>query len=140
MLWREHGDSEHAYLLLHGLGASGAVWRDVSGELDAHGDGEWLVVELPGNGRSNPLPQYSVGSLASAVAQEFEPHRSYRIIGHSLGAYIGLALASGWFGVRAHAARAGQGAAPPCRDRSRRRDGGRRARAGSGSAFGCCRS
>ena len=85
MLWREHGGhGEHAYLLLHGLGASGAVWRDVSGERDAHGDGEWLVVELPGHGRSDPLPQYSVGSLASAVAQELEPHRSYRIIGHSL--------------------------------------------------------
>jgi pimeloyl-ACP methyl ester carboxylesterase len=101
MIWRERGGlGEGAYLLLHGLGATGAVWRGVCKELDTRGDGEWLVVDLPGHGESAPLPLYSVGALASAVAQVLGPDRSWRIIGHSLGAYVGLALASGWFGVR----------------------------------------
>ena len=33
------------------------------------------------------------------MAATLDPDRSYRLIGHSLGAYVGLALASGWFGV-----------------------------------------
>ena len=101
MLWGERGGrGQDAYLLLHGLGATGAVWRGVCRELDGRGDGEWLVVDLPGHGGSESLPQYSVGALATAVAATLEPDRSYRLIGHSLGAYVGLALASGWFGVR----------------------------------------
>jgi pimeloyl-ACP methyl ester carboxylesterase len=101
MLWRESGGrGEHRYLLLHGLGATGAVWRDGCRELDNRGEGEWLVIDLPGHGGSSALSKYSIGSLASAVAQALEPDRSYRIIGHSLGAYVGLALASGWLGVR----------------------------------------
>jgi pimeloyl-ACP methyl ester carboxylesterase len=101
MLWRERGGrGEHAYLLLHGLGATGAVWGNVCRELDRRGRGEWLVVDLPGHGRSGPLPQYSVGALATTVARELDADRSYQIIGHSLGAYVALALASGWFGVQ----------------------------------------
>jgi pimeloyl-ACP methyl ester carboxylesterase len=101
MLWRQRGGrGEHAYLLLHGLGATGAVWGNVCRELDRRGDGEWLVVDLPGHGGSERLPQYSVGALATAVALALDADRSYRIIGHSLGAYVGLALASGWFGAR----------------------------------------
>jgi pimeloyl-ACP methyl ester carboxylesterase len=101
MLWRERGGrGEHAYLLLHGLGATGAVWRGVGRELESRGDGEWLVVDLPGHGGSESLPRYSVGALASAVAQALDPDRPYRVIGHSLGTYVGLALASGWFGAR----------------------------------------
>lgn len=101
MLWHERGGrGGDAYLLLHGLGATGAVWRALCRELDRRADREWLVVDLPGHGGSAALPRYSVGALAAAVAQELEADRSYRIIGHSLGVYVGLALASGWFGVR----------------------------------------
>lgn len=101
MLWHERGGrGERAYLLLHGLGATGAVWRRLCRELDCRGDGEWLVVDLPGHGGSGVLPRYSVGALAAAVAEALDDDRSYRIIGHSLGAYVGLALASRWFGAR----------------------------------------
>ena len=101
MLWHERGGrGDDAYLLLHGLGATGAVWGNVCRELDRRGRGEWLIVDLPGHGGSEALPQYSVGALASAVAQGLNSDQPYRIIGHSLGAYVGLALASGWFGVR----------------------------------------
>ena len=99
MLWHERGGrGEHMYLLLHGLGATGAVWRDGCRALDRRG--EWLVVDLPGHGGSDALPQYSIGALAAAVAAELDDDRIYHVIGHSLGVYVGLALASGWFGVR----------------------------------------
>jgi pimeloyl-ACP methyl ester carboxylesterase len=66
MLWRERGGrGEHRYLLLHGLGATGAVWRDGCRELDNRGEGEWLVIDLPGHGGSSALSKYSIGALAS---------------------------------------------------------------------------
>jgi pimeloyl-ACP methyl ester carboxylesterase len=100
-IWQERGGrAEPAYLLLHGLGATGAVWRGVCRELESRAASEWLVVDLPGHGGSQPLARYSVGALAAAVAAALDPGRRYRVIGHSLGVYVGLALASGWFGVR----------------------------------------
>ena len=42
---------------------------------------------------------YSVGALAADVASLVRGQRELFVIGHSLGAYIGLALASRWFGI-----------------------------------------
>jgi pimeloyl-ACP methyl ester carboxylesterase len=101
MLWRQHGGhGDDVCLLLHGLGATGAVWDGVCHEIDRAGRGQWLVVDLPGHGDSQALTQYSVGALAGAVAAELDREASYRAIGHSLGVYVAIALASGWFGVR----------------------------------------
>jgi pimeloyl-ACP methyl ester carboxylesterase len=90
----ERGGSGPLLVLLHGLGATGEVWQDVVGEWD----GSWLVPDLPGHGRSAPIERYSFGSFASAVADVI-PREPVTIIGHSLGGVVGLALASGWFGV-----------------------------------------
>lgn len=81
-------------MLLHGLGATGEVWKDVV----PHWSGSWLVPDLPGHGRSGPLGRYSFGSFAAAVA-EVVPREPVTVIGHSLGGVVGLTLASGWFGV-----------------------------------------
>lgn len=81
-------------MLLHGLGATGEVWKDVVSEWP----GSWLVPDLPGHGRSAPIERYSFGSFASAVAGVI-PREPVVVIGHSLGGVVGLALASGWFGV-----------------------------------------
>ncbi|WP_313887766.1 alpha/beta fold hydrolase [Lentzea alba] len=94
MLHVERGGNGPLLVLLHGLGATGEVWKDVV--KDWHGS--WLVPDLPGHGRSRPIPRYSFGSLAAAVA-EVVPREPVTIIGHSLGGVVGLALASGWFGV-----------------------------------------
>lgn len=92
-------DAGPVLLLLHGLGATGEVWSDF---VDVLGDG-WpgpvLIPDLPGHGRSAPLPRYTYGSLATAVAAALDPGTPAVILGHSLGGVLGLTLASGWFGV-----------------------------------------
>jgi pimeloyl-ACP methyl ester carboxylesterase len=92
------GDGEALFLLLHGLGATGAVWLDVGAGLSRYG--RWLAVDLPGHGASTRRDLYSMGSMAAELAPLVANERRVYVVGHSLGAYVGLALASGWFGVR----------------------------------------
>jgi|SRR5882757_5982814 len=100
MLWYEKGGSgTRAILLLHGLGATSGVWTGVQRVLDERGMGRWLSPDLSGHGRSDVLAQYSVGSLAAELASLVQGESELFVIGHSLGAYLGLALASRWFGV-----------------------------------------
>lgn len=91
-------------LLLHGLGATGAVWDGLGALLPGHWPGSWVVPDLPGHGRSAPLRRYSFGGLAAAVAGALEPETAAGtpvvVLGHSLGGVVALALGSGWFGVR----------------------------------------
>ncbi|MFS8102043.1 alpha/beta hydrolase [Lentzea alba] len=94
MLHVERGGDGPLLVALHGLGATGEVWKDV---VDGW-HGSWLVPDLPGHGRSQPIERYSFGSLASAVADVI-PREPVSIIGHSLGGVVAFALASGWFGV-----------------------------------------
>ena len=95
MLHVERGGNGPLLVLLHGLGATGEVWQDVVSEWN----GSWLAPDLPGHGRSKPIERYSFGSLAASVAEAI-PREPVTVIGHSLGGVVGLALASGWFGVR----------------------------------------
>lgn len=94
MLHVERGGDGPLLVLLHGLGATGEVWRDVV----PHWPGSWLVPDLPGHGRSPAMERYSFGSFAAAVASVI-PAGPVAVLGHSLGGVVGLALASGWFGV-----------------------------------------
>ena len=101
----EHGgDGDPILVLLHGLGATGTVWNGLVELLPSHWTGSWLAVDLPGHGRSDPLPRYTFGSLAAAVADTLGPARRHVILGHSLGGAIALTLASGWFGIPVSAA------------------------------------
>jgi len=95
---RSGGDAGPALLLLHGLGATGGVWSGLVATLGAGWPGPILVPDLPGHGRSAPLPRYSFGGLAAALVPTLEPGRPTVVLGHSLGGVVGLALASGWFG------------------------------------------
>ncbi len=94
MLHVECGGNGPLLVLLHGLGATGEVWDRVARSWS----GSWLVPDLPGHGRSSRLDRYSFGSLAAAVATVI-PREPVAVVGHSLGGVVGLALASGWFGV-----------------------------------------
>jgi pimeloyl-ACP methyl ester carboxylesterase len=81
-------------VLLHGLGATGSVWR---GAADSW-PGAWLAADLPGHGRSAPAARYSFGALAASVAAVVGSG-PVAVLGHSLGGVVALTLASGWFGV-----------------------------------------
>jgi pimeloyl-ACP methyl ester carboxylesterase len=86
-------------LLLHGLGATGAVWNGVRQAIEQRALGRSLAPDLGGHGASAWQPHYSVGGYAAEVAELVRGSEELFVIGHSLGAYIALALASRWFGV-----------------------------------------
>lgn len=95
---RSGGDPDgDVLLLLHGLGGTGAVWDGLTATLEPHW--HWLAPDLPGHGGSPPLAGYSFGDLAAEVARALDRSRPIAVLGHSLGGVVGLALASGWFGV-----------------------------------------
>ncbi|WP_020666762.1 alpha/beta fold hydrolase [Amycolatopsis nigrescens] len=98
------GEGEPVLLLLHGLGATGEVWRGLVEGLRERWPGEWLVPDLPGHGRSPDAPRYSFGSMAASVAEVVPAGRPVVVLGHSLGGVVALTLAAGWFGVRVTAA------------------------------------
>jgi pimeloyl-ACP methyl ester carboxylesterase len=102
MIWYEGGgEGRRTVVLLHGLGATAAVWKPVARALEKRGSARWLAADLSGHGGSHAQPSYSVGQLAAQLVQLLQEQRSGEllIIGHSLGAYVALALASGWFGL-----------------------------------------
>ncbi|WP_051386259.1 alpha/beta fold hydrolase [Actinokineospora inagensis] len=81
-------------VLLHGLGAHGAIWPAVEW------DGPCVTPDLPGHGSAAPLPRYTFGGLAARIAESLDPDEPVAILGHSLGGVVALALASGWFGIK----------------------------------------
>src|SRR6185312_1116261 len=84
-------------VLLHGLGATGAVWQPFLASADRHWRGRWLAVDLPGHGGSAPQESYAIGDIAASIARVVLPHAEAQgqivVLGHSLGGAIGLALA-----------------------------------------------
>lgn len=77
-------------LLLHGLGATADVWSGLAAQL---GDRAWVAPDLPGHGGSDPLPHYTFGTVAEAVAPLVDPAGTV-VLGHSFGGVVGLHLAS----------------------------------------------
>jgi pimeloyl-ACP methyl ester carboxylesterase len=90
-------------VMLHGLGATGAVWTPMCDSSGARWQGRWLILDLPGHGASAPLDTYATGQCAAMVARALLRHIDTAgrlvVLGHSFGGVVGLALASGWFGV-----------------------------------------
>jgi len=86
-------------LLLHGLGATAAVWNGVRREIERRVLGESIAPDLSGHGASAWQREYTVGGHAAEVAALVRDKHEVFVIGQTLGAYIGLALASRWFGV-----------------------------------------
>ncbi len=78
-------------VLLHGLGATGEVWR---GLLERHWPAEVIVPDLPGHGRSPELPEYTFESMTDSVAATLPAGRRMVVLGHSLGGVLALTLAT----------------------------------------------
>jgi pimeloyl-ACP methyl ester carboxylesterase len=93
------GNTADPVLLLHGLGCNGAVWDPLVPLLLKHGFGT-IVPDFSGHGRSAWSPSYSMERQAAAVASAVPRGRSVKVIGHSMGATVGLLLASGRFGIQ----------------------------------------
>ena len=104
MIWCESGgEGGCTILLLHGLGATAAVWKSVQRALEERGAMRWLAADLGGHGGSDWQSSYSVGQLAAPLAELVQQCTGELfIVGHSLGAYLALALASGWYGIAVH--------------------------------------
>jgi len=104
MYIEQGGEGPDLLLMLHGMGATGAVWSPMCAEAGARWSGRWLVLDLPGHGASERQESYAIGQHAASVARAVRPHIAEApgrlvVLGHSLGGVIGLALATGWFGV-----------------------------------------
>lgn len=95
----EGGSGEPLLVLLHGLGATGDVWSGWRSLLARRWPGRWIAPDLPGHGGSPPLAAYTFDGLAGAVADVVHLGQHSVVLGHSLGGVVGLALASGTFGV-----------------------------------------
>ena len=52
------------------------------GEVASRWPGSWVIPDLPGHGRSDPLPRYSFGALAAAVAGCLDPGDPVMVLGH----------------------------------------------------------
>lgn len=94
------GTSGPMLVLLHGLGANGAVWDGLEPLLARHWRGRWLIPDFRGHGRSFHRAPYGIGIHAADVAALVEQDEEMTIIGHSMGGIVGIALATGMFGVR----------------------------------------
>jgi pimeloyl-ACP methyl ester carboxylesterase len=110
MYMEQGGEGPDLLLLLHGMGATGAVWSPLRASAEDHRNGRWpgrwLAPDLPGHGRSARQDSYAIGQHAASVARAVLPHIDPAgrlvVLGHSLGGVIGLALATGWFGLAPH--------------------------------------
>ena len=77
-------------LLLHGLGHTAQVWRGLVDLLP----GGWLAVDLPGHGRSPWAGEYTFDRVAADVATVLPEDHPVRVVGHSFGGAVALALAA----------------------------------------------
>lgn len=101
--YEQGGSGPRTILLLHGLGATGAVWHALRATLQAGALGRWIAPDLSGHGSSPWRRTYSAGELAADIAPLVREEPQLYVLGHSLGVYVGLALASQWFGARVRA-------------------------------------
>ncbi len=95
MIWTRSGGAADGPLLvlLHGLGGTAEVWRGVEALLPEAWAGGWLLVDLPGHGRSPHVASYSFADQARLVAEALPTGRDLVLLGHSMGGMVALALA-----------------------------------------------
>jgi pimeloyl-ACP methyl ester carboxylesterase len=83
-----HGDGP-ALVLVHGLGATRAIWRHVLGLLP----GTVVALDVPGFGASPAAgPGFVLEEVADAIAAELP--EAFDLVGHSLGGAVALTLAA----------------------------------------------
>ena len=99
-IWSEQtGEGNDVLLLVHGMGANGAVWDPFLGTVAGKWQGRIIVPDLRGHGRSKHRSNYSFASMAADLAELMRPGDRVHVIGHSLGGALGAFLGTGWFGI-----------------------------------------
>ena len=95
------GTGDSLLLLLHGLGATAAVWRRLLPLVEESWDGRWAAPDLRGHGLSLTEPPYGYGVHAADMAELATELGASRVtvLGHSFGGVIGAVLGSGLYGV-----------------------------------------
>jgi pimeloyl-ACP methyl ester carboxylesterase len=95
------GTGDSLLLLLHGLGATAAVWRRLLPLVEESWDGRWAAPDLRGHGLSVARPPYGYGMHAADMAELAAEVGAARVtvLGHSFGGVVGAVLGSGWYGV-----------------------------------------
>ncbi len=94
------GVPTRCFLLIHGLGATGAVWAGVEREVAARRLGRCIAPDLRGHGASPWAEVYDVGMLAEDLLPRVQDEEELYVIGHSLGGYVALVLAGAGCRVR----------------------------------------
>ncbi len=99
--YRTGGSGDSLLVLLHGLGATGAVWDRLLPLVERSWPGSWAVPDLRGHGRSAAEPPYGYAVHAADVASLVAGSGAARVtvLGHSFGGVVGAVLAGGWYGV-----------------------------------------
>jgi pimeloyl-ACP methyl ester carboxylesterase len=103
MLFAERGGKgERLLVLLHGLGATGAVWHPFTEILGREWQGRWLAPDFRGHGRSMKEGPYTFEQHAKDVAALLANEKANEIVvlGHSFGGVIAALVGSGEFGVQ----------------------------------------
>jgi pimeloyl-ACP methyl ester carboxylesterase len=63
-------------------------------------DRRWIAPDLRGHGRSPHQAPYGYAGYAADVAVLLQQHEEVDVVGHSMGGVVGMALATGWYGVK----------------------------------------
>ena len=95
------GTGNSLLLLLHGLGATAAVWRRLLPLVEESWDGRWAAPDLRGHGLSSSRPPYGYAMHAADLAELAAEVGAARVtvLGHSFGGVVGAVLGSGWYGL-----------------------------------------
>jgi pimeloyl-ACP methyl ester carboxylesterase len=88
-------------LLLHGLGATAAVWRRLLPLVAESWPGRWAAPDLRGHGLSSNEAPYGYAMHAADVAELATElgASGVTVLGHSFGGVVGAVLGGGWYGV-----------------------------------------
>ncbi|MBM7806236.1 pimeloyl-ACP methyl ester carboxylesterase [Geodermatophilus bullaregiensis] len=99
--YRSGGSGGDLLLLLHGLGATGAVWNRLLPLVERSWPGSWAVPDLRGHGGSPAEPPHGYAVHAADVASVAVACGAERVtvLGHSFGGVVGAVLAGGWYGL-----------------------------------------
>ncbi len=84
-------------MLIHGFGMDGQVWDGITPALSEKF--HCIIPDIPGSGLSDPPEHWSIDHFAEAIialAAHLGHKKKFAVVGHSMGGYIGLAMADNY--------------------------------------------